>query len=64
MSEVTATEFGEIMFQMLEKASFPGEQSEKVTDLKILAGELRDGVKAIHDTGDQKHSKNVDISPK
>ena len=57
MSDVTATEFGEIVLGMLNQASFPGEISEKVTDMKACAIELRDGVIAFHDTGD-KHSKN------
>ena len=41
--EITSARFGEIVLVMLQKASFPGEESESVTELKRIATQLKEG---------------------
>ena len=58
MSEITGQEFGEITLMMLEKASWPGTESEKVTEMKALANQLKSGVKTIQETGEKKENEH------
>ena len=51
-TEVTGAEYGEIVLKMLENASFPGSESERVTALKELSKQLKEGAKMIMWTKD------------
>ena len=51
--EISDQDYGEIVLGMLNNASFPGSESEKVTALKSLSEQLKSGVKAIHETGEK-----------